>query len=413
MSTSIAPIPSYDVDLYTDDALADPWEHYRAMRDLGPVVWLPAHDVYAVMRYADVRAVLDAPAVFRSGEGVGLNDFINAGGQGTTLMSDGDQHARQREVIGRPLTPRAVADLRPEADALAAALADRLVAATSFDAITDLAEVLPATWVPDLLGWPEDGRDRLLGWASDTFDCLGPLNARVEAAGPGLMEMTAYAQHVAASTLPEGSMAAGILAAAARGDLESRQCPMAIIDYLGPSLDTTIAALGNAVWLFATHADQWELLRRDPARVKQAFNEVLRIESPISGFTRVTAEATELAGAPLPAGARVLVGFASANRDERRWDDPDTFDITRNSAGHVGFGYGEHACVGMGLARLEGAAVLSALVERVERIELTGPPVRKLNNLIRSFASLPVTIHTPPTPSKLPDGRQADPGTYA
>jgi cytochrome P450 len=127
--------------------------------------------------------------------------------------------------------------------------------------------------------------------------------------------------------------------------------------------------------------------------VKQAFNEVLRIESPISGFTRVTTQPTEIAGEPLPAGARVLVSFASANRDERRWDDPDRFDITRNSAGHVGFGHGVHACVGMGLARLEGAAVLSALAERVERFELTAPAIRKLNNLIRSFASLPVRVH--------------------
>jgi cytochrome P450 len=89
-------------------------------------------------------------------------------------------------------------------------------------------------------------------------------------------------------------------------------------------------------------------------------------------------------------GRAVLVSFASANRDERRWDDPERFDITRESAGQLAFGHGEHACVGMVLARLEGAAVLTALVERVERIELAGPAVRKRNNLIRSFASLPV-----------------------
>ncbi len=87
----------------------------------------------------------------------------------------------------------------------------------------------------------------------------------------------------------------------------------------------------------------------------------------------------------------MLVLFASANRDERRWDRPDEFDITRESAGHLGFGHGIHACAGMGLARLEGHAVLSALAARVARFEL-GPPVRKLNNLIRSFGSLPVTV---------------------
>jgi cytochrome P450 len=386
-------IPTSDVDLYTDEVLTDPYPHLRTLRDLGAVVRLSAHDVYAVTRYTDVRAVLDDPATFRSGDGVGLNDFINAGGQGTTLMSDGDQHARLRDVVGRPLTTKAVAELRPDAQALADDLVDRLVARGAVDAVQDLAEVLPATWVPDLLGWPADGRDRLLGWASDTFDCLGPLNDRAAAAGPGLLEMSAFAQQVASSTLPEGSMAAGILAAASRGDIEAHQCPMAIIDYLGPSLDTTVAAIGNAVWLFATNPDQWQLVRREPERVKHAFNEALRLESPISGFTRVTTRAAEIDGVEVPAGARVLVSFASANRDERRWDEPETFDIGRNSAGHVGFGHGEHACVGMGLARLEGAAVLAALVERVEQFELTAPPVRKLNNLIRSFASLPVTLH--------------------
>jgi cytochrome P450 len=86
------------------------------------------------------------------------------------------------------------------------------------------------------------------------------------------------------------------------------------------------------------------------------------------------------------------VSFASANRDERRWDDPERFSITRENAGQVAFGHGEHACVGMGLARLEGAAVLTALAERVESIRLVGSAVRKRNNLIRSFASLPVEV---------------------
>lgn len=119
---------------------------------------------------------------------------------------------------------------------------------------------------------------------------------------------------------------------------------------------------------------------------------MLRLESPISCFTRVAPAGADVGGAELPARSRVLVSFASANRDERRWDDPERFDITRESAGQLAFGHGEHACVGMGLARLEGAAVLSALVERVETIALAGPVVRKRNNLIRSFASLPVKV---------------------
>src|SRR4051794_9709628 len=108
-------IPAYDVDLYADDALNHPYEHYRAMRDMGRVVRLPVHDLYAVARYDDVRRVLEDPVAFCSGQGVGLNEFINAGGQGTTLMSDGEQHDRLRQVISRPLTPKALAGLRPDA----------------------------------------------------------------------------------------------------------------------------------------------------------------------------------------------------------------------------------------------------------------------------------------------------------
>ncbi len=385
-------IPSDDVDLFADEALAEPYGHYRRLRDLGPVVRLSAHDVYAVTRYTDVRAVLDNPEVFCSGQGVGFNDFINTIGQGTTLMSDGEQHRRLRSVILPPLTPKALAKLRPDAQALAEQLADQLVERGSFDAVSDLAEILPATWVPELLGWPDEARGRLIEWGSANFDALGPPNARSDAAGPGLLEMARFATQLAQSELPPHSMAAGILDAAARGEIEPAQCPLAIIDYLAPSLDTTISALGNAIWLFATHPEQWRLLRQDPQRVKHAFNEVLRMETPISSFTRVVTQGADIDGTEIPAGSRLLISYASANRDERQWVDADVFDITRNSAGHVAFGFGDHACAGMGLARLEGAAVLEALVERVERFDLTAPPVRKLNNLIRSFASLPTAL---------------------
>jgi cytochrome P450 len=243
-----------------------------------------------------------------------------------------------------------------------------------------------------LLGWPADGREHLVEWAAAQFDGLGPLNDRALAASDGILAMSAYAQQIAATELPPDSFGAGIQIAAARGEIEKQRCPMLFIDYLAPSLDTAIGAIGNAIWLFATHPEQWDRLRESPDRIKSAFNEVLRLESPISCFTRVARIDTQIGGYDVPAEARVLVSFASANRDERRWHEPDGFDILRESAGQLAFGYGQHACVGMGLARLEGAAVLAVLAARVDRIELNGSPVRKRNNLIRSFSSLPVTV---------------------
>jgi cytochrome P450 len=366
--------------------------HLHALRDAGPLSRLPAHGMYAATRYEEVRRILGDPAAFVSGEGVALNDVINSLGRGTTLMSDGEEHRRQREIIGRPLTPRSLADLRPDAQAIADTLVDWLVERRNFDAVADLAEMLPATWIPDLLGWPADGRRELVDWAAAQFDGLGPLNERAVAASDGILAMSAYAQQLAELELPVISFGAGIQRAADRGEIERSRCPMLFIDYLAPSLDTTISALGNAVWLFATHPDQWQILQKEPDRIKAAFNEVLRIESPITCFTRLAKRDASAGGVEIPAGSRVLVSFASANRDERRWEEPDRFDITRESAGHLAFGYGDHACVGMGLARLEGAAVLTSLVERVGTIELDGAPARKRNNLIRSFRSLPVKV---------------------
>ncbi len=387
-----APEPRSAVDLFSDAALEDPYPALRALRAAGPAVWLEAHGVYAVTRYDDARAVLADDAAFVSGEGVGLNDVINTLGRGTTLMSDGDEHRLQRGIIGRPLTPRALGALRADARALATSLVDRLVDRRRFDAVSDLAAVLPTTWVPDLLGWPGDARDRLLDWAAANFDGLGPPNDRAVAAGDGILEMSEYAQRLATSPLPAGCFAERIVRAAARGEIEPGRCPLLFVDYLAPSLDTTISAIGNAVWLLATHPDQWRRLRAEPHRVKAAFNEAMRLESPINCFTRVARTATRIGGVGIPAGARVMVSFASANRDERRWPEPERFDVTRDSAAHLAFGHGEHACVGMGLARLEGTAVLEALVARVGTLELAGPVVRRPNNLIRAFASVPVAV---------------------
>lgn len=385
-------LPGYAPDLFDDAALLEPYGHYRAIRDLGPVVHLEAHDLLAVGRYDEVRQVLGDPESFCSGEGVGLNEMVNELGRGNTLMSDGERHRVQREVIGRPLMPKALAALQPGVQGLTDELVDRLVAQRSFDAVTELAQPLPTTWVPDLLGWPDSARAHLLEWASASFDTLGPPNARCRSAAPSMVEMFGFAREVvAADQLAAGSLAANVIEAARRGEITMEQCPAMLTAYLAPSLDTTISAIGNAIWLLATNPAQWALLREDPSRVKNAFNEAVRLESPLSCFSRLATRDVVLGGNTVPAGSRVVVLYASANRDERRWDRADEFDVTREVSAHVGFGYGVHACAGMGLARLEGTAVLTSLVARVERLEV-GEPVRKLNNLIRSFERLPVTV---------------------
>jgi cytochrome P450 len=145
------------------------------------------------------------------------------------------------------------------------------------------------------------------------------------------------------------------------------------------------------VWLFANNPDQWDLVREDPQLVPSAVNEVLRYDAPIQGFSRYVAQDVNLDGVVLPAGSRAIVFYGAANRDERRYPDPDHFDVRRRPGDHLGFGAGPHTCAGMILARIEMLALFTALAKRVRRFTIIEEePV--LNNVLRGFKTLRVSV---------------------
>ena len=384
--------PIYDVDLYSDEVLFDPYPHYKALRDLGAVVWLPRNDLHAVARFEDVRAALRNPAVFSSAQGVAANEHVNTISRGTTLASDAPLHDRLRAIIAAPLMPRALEEIAPAIRTEARRLVDELVARGQFDAVSDLAQHLPLTIVSKLVGLEDYGRSSMLRWAAATFNVLGSMNARACTALKDVQEMRAYlGGDEIRSRLRPGSWGDRIFAAADRGEVEPERCPVLMRDYLGPSLDTTIFATANLVLLFGRHPGQWDLVRSDPALIPNAINEALRLESPVRGFTRHLAADATIGGLPIPRESRVLLLYASANRDERKWQEPERFDVKRRANDHLGFGNGTHMCAGLHLARLEMTALLEVLVERVAGFEI-GEPVLALNNVLRGLASLPVRV---------------------
>ena len=389
--------PTLQIDPFSDGFLADPYLDHAAMREAGAVVWLERYGVFASARHAEVQQALQDWQTFSSAAGVGLANILKEPPffrpPSLLLEADPPLHDRTRPVLALALSPASLRQLRPTFEAEAHALADRLVSRGAFDGVTDLAEIYPIAVFADAIGLREDGREHLLPYAAFLFNAFGPRNQRFEdtlRAGETAREWVM--QQCKRTALRPGSLGAKVFEGVDRGDVTEDEAALLVRSLLSAGLDTTVYGLGNALYALATHPDAWARLRAEPELARQAFEEALRFESTVQTFFRTTTAATELGGMPLPADAKILLFLGAANRDPRRWDEPDRFDITRKAAGHVGFGYGIHSCIGQIIARLEGEIVLKALAERVERLELAGPPVRRLNNTLRGLQQLPLKV---------------------
>ncbi len=380
--------PTSDVDLFADDVVLDPYPVFAGLREQGPVVHLPRNDVYALTRYDVVRDALADWESFSSAS-IAFNPMANEALTGTSLASDPPVHTQLRATLTENLSPRALRGLKGQIAEKADALVADLVAKGSFEAIDALARAFPLEVVADLIGFTGEVRANMLRWGQAAMEVLGPLNQRTAENFPVAGELYAWCSQVKAEDLAEGSVGRGIFDAEARGDIPPDTAGHIIHQYLGAGVDTTIAAIGNIVALFARHPDQLALVRQDPTLVPAAFNEVLRYWAPVHTWGRRATKDVTVAGADIPAGAQVAVLFGAGNRDPRHYADPDAFLVERNPVDHLSFGYGPHGCAGQGLARLEAHAVIDALARRVDRL-IAGPEVRVPGNTTRSIDKLPV-----------------------
>ena len=283
--------------------------------------------------------------------------------------------------------------MRERVDAEAHRIAERMVEQGEFDAATELAPHLPLTIVRDLVGLGEHGRENMLDWGAATFELMGDPGARRDKAVQNLKHLRGYLEHpdTLQSLTPEGWANRATQRGIAEGIQPDRAAEL-MRDYIAPSLDTTISAIGYAMMLFARFPDQWNLLRADRSLIRNAIEEVVRLNTPIKAFSRYILQDTEVEGIRLPEDKRVLMVFGAANRDPERFSDPDRFDITRKTRGHIGFGHGVHACLGMHLARMEMSCLFNALADRIEGIELTGAVRPAINSSIHALASVPVRV---------------------
>ncbi len=387
-----SPVPSapvWDIDPYATEVLADLEAWYDGLRERGRIVWLSHYGCWAIGHFDVVREVFADWQRFGSARGVGVADFAREEPwrpPSIILEVDPPDHTKTRKVMMRTMTPRALAGLEAPMRTEAAALVERLLERDEFDAVQDLAEAFPLKIFPDAVGLGPDDREKLLVYGTMVFNAIGPDNEvrrrSLAQAADVVPWITDKCSREALTGLGLGEL---IYQAVDDGEIAAGEAGLLVRSLLSAGIDTTVAGLGAALKFFSENPAEWDIVRGDPSQVRKAIEEVLRLSSPVHAFFRTARVDTEIEGMAIREGEKIMCVLGAANTDPAKYPDPYRFDISRKAAGHLAFGTGIHVCVGMAVARLEMDAVLSALCERVERIEALEAAEWRPGNSLRTL----------------------------
>jgi cytochrome P450 len=293
----------------------------------------------------------------------------------------------------RALSPKAVADLRAYLLMEARSLVARMLERGRIDGVADLAEVYPTTVFPRALGMKQSDARKLVDYGSMVFNALGPDNAQRRAAmamGPEVVPW--ITMQCERANLSLDGIGAAVYAGVDDGQVSEAEAGMLVRSLLSAGIDTTVTGIGNALWALSQNPAQFELLKDDPALAMAAFEETLRLTSPVAAFCRTACVDTVVADVKIAEGSKILCVLGAANLDPTRWDAPEIYDIKRRTAGHLALGAGVHMCVGQNIARAEGQAILMAIAEMVEKLEPNGEAVWRPNNAMHALERLPLRV---------------------
>lgn len=387
-------VPTWDVDPYDPAILSDPTQYYAQLRSKGPFVYIPRYSILACGRYPETKEVFSDWQRFVSSRGVGMLDLKFAEPfqpQSIIIDRDPPYHTKTRTVLTRAMSPKAVSELKEQLRADAEELIDQLIEKRTFEAVENLAEVFPTNVFPRAAGLKDTDRRLLIDYGATVFNAIGPDNVlrqramlRVKEILPWVMERTKR------DMIGPGTFGATIYAAADKGEITEQEAGMLVRALLAAGIDTTVTGIGSALWCLATNPEAFDLLKKDPALARPAFEETLRYTSPVSAFYRTASCDAEVSGIRIKEGTKILCVLGSANLDESHWPQADRFDITRRPVGHLALGTGIHGCVGQNIARAEAEAVLTAIAQKVDRIELAGAAVWRPNNAVHALDRMPM-----------------------
>jgi cytochrome P450 len=300
--------------------------------------------------------------------------------------------------VARDFTPRAIATWQHVVDRRVDETFDGMLAEGSVDWMATIAFPLPVTVIAEVLGIPPEDHAQFKEWSDgivEGFSLTETSESKlVNSILGSITALQQYLSHLIEERRrrPGADLVSRLVDPAQSERVSDEELFWFCMLLLVAGNETTTNLVGNMALALLEHPDQWRLLQEHPELVGPAVEEVLRYDSPIQGFFRTADAPYAVAGEEIPTGSRVLLLFASANRDPRHWDRPDEFRVDRNPADHLAFGSGIHLCLGAHLARMEGVTVLRALLDRTRGLELAGNPVRGINPNLRGLLSLPVTF---------------------
>jgi cytochrome P450 len=393
-----------DYNPFSEKVHADPYPYYRALRDEAPVYWSEGAGAWVVSRYEDVRHVLTEHELFSSDAmrtallGIPprfnpaehpevmerLTALVSSGpfrledlteeGSGAIITIDPPEHTVQRNIVNRGFSPRRISVWEKRVREIVDELMHNIRGAREFDLVSALSIPLPMIVIAEVLGVEPDRRYDFKRWSDGLVSGISgsgrKQGVRESGFGATMKEFTGYLQDIAEKRKAEPRddlITALVRAEEGEGTLSAFQVIMFAIVLLVAGNETTTNLIGNTVNALLDHPDQLDLVVKDPSLIPALVDESLRYQSPIQFLFRRATQDVEIAGVKIAKDSLVAPLLASANRDERQFENGDAFDITRNAQGHVAFGLGVHYCLGSHLARLEGRVAFEAIVP-----ELTG-----------------------------------------
>ncbi len=370
-------------DPFSLDFFNGAYETYRRMRDEAPVYYNEQHDFYALTRHEDVAPAFKDFETYSSAYGVDLASIRNGlptdAGPRMIIFMDPPAHRNMRSLLNKVFTPRAIQAQTDNVNEKVDKYLSRLDP-DGFDAVQEFTAPFPVEVITTMLGVPEEQAQQVRHWIDDSLHReVGEVEVGERAMQANIDQAMFYYDLVAKRRAdPQDDLFSKLVAA----ELERENGEMDKLDDLeiaafasllgGAGAETVTKLVGNAVYMFAKHPDQWQKLQEDRSKIPAAVEELLRYEAPSQYNVRRNMKEVHLHGTTIPEGMPVFLIGGSANRDERAWTDADKFDIDRDrtEAQNLGMGYGIHSCLGAALARLESTIALDKLLDFMPRFEV-------------------------------------------